>query len=143
MRMRADAPVLWRAQGESQIGAEPGRSLLLRGLSPGEQELLDHLPRRLGDASLLRAARRCSVNVERARALLGELRDQGALRSEESRPSKSSNAPSQTPAPGWPNGGQPTAPPTRRGPRTPTPNSSTAPDPLANDTPPHCHSAST
>lgn len=87
MRMRADAPVLWRAQGESQIGAEPGRSLLLRGLSPGEQELLDHLPRRLGDASLLRAARRCSVNVERARALLGELRDQGALRSEESRPS--------------------------------------------------------
>lgn len=33
--------------------------------------------------------------------------------------------------------------PTRRGPQTPTPNSSTAPDPLANDTPPHCHSVST
>ena len=33
--------------------------------------------------------------------------------------------------------------PTRRGPQTPTPNSSTAPDPLANDTPPYCHSVST
>ena len=63
---------------------------------------------------------------------------------DESQPSKSSNAPSQTPAPAWPNGGQRTdIPMTPAGLPPPMPNSSTAPDPLANDTPPHCHSAST
>ncbi len=42
----------------------------------------------------------------------------------------------RTPAPGWPNGGSPTVPPTTPGPRPPTPSSSTVPGPPGNATPP-------
>lgn len=48
------------------------------------------------------------------------------------------SAPCQTPAPGWPNGGRPTAPPTTRGPQPRMPNSSSAPAPPGNATPPPC-----
>ena len=43
MRVRGNTPVLWRGQGESQLGAEPGTALVLTGLSHREQQFLDRL----------------------------------------------------------------------------------------------------
>ena len=66
MRVRGDAPVLWRTTGQTQIGVEPGRSLVLTGLTAAEQQLLDHLPRRMSPDDVYRASRRCRVPLPRA-----------------------------------------------------------------------------
>ena len=109
MRVRGDAPVLWRTTGQTQIGVEPGRSLVLTGLTAAEQQLLDHLPRRMSPDDVYRASRRCRVPLPRAQDLLGRLRAEGVLRGAGSRPTTPGN-PSQAvtwqahgPA-GWPEG---------------------------------------
>lgn len=86
MRVRGDAPVLWRTTGQTQIGVEPGRSLVLTGLTTAEQQLLDHLPRRMSPDDVYRASRRCRVPLPRAQDLLGRLRAEGVLRGGGSRP---------------------------------------------------------
>ena len=86
MRVRGDAPVLWRTTGQTQIGVEPGRSLVLTGLTAAEQQLLDHLPRRMSPDDVYRASRRCRVPLPRAQDLLGRLRAEGILRGAGSRP---------------------------------------------------------
>lgn len=86
MRVRGDAPVLWRTTGQTQIGVEPGRSLVLTGLTAAEQQLLDHLPRRMSPDDVYRASRRCRVPLPRAQDLLGRLRAEGVLRGAGSRP---------------------------------------------------------
>lgn len=86
MRVRGDAPVLWRTTGQTQIGVEPGRSLVLTGLTAAEQQLLDHLPRRMSPDDVYRASRRCRVPLPRAQDLLGRLRAEGVLRGGGSRP---------------------------------------------------------
>lgn len=79
MRLRADAPIVWRAPGQSQIGVEPGRALVLEGLDAPEQRFLDHLPRRTTDIEVRRAARRAGLSFTRARALLRRLRHEGVV----------------------------------------------------------------
>ena len=86
MRVRGDAPVLWRTTGQTQIGVEPGRSLVLTGLTTAEQQLLDHLPRRMSPDDVYRASRRCRVPLPRAQDLLERLRAEGVLRGGDSRP---------------------------------------------------------
>ena len=41
MRVRGQSPILWRRVGQSQLGAEPGHAVVIDGLSPQEQQLLD------------------------------------------------------------------------------------------------------
>ncbi|WP_196717392.1 hypothetical protein [Actinomyces trachealis] len=43
MHLRAGAPVLWRGPGVTQIGSTPGRAVVLSGLQPREQLLLEQL----------------------------------------------------------------------------------------------------
>ncbi|SDN82599.1 hypothetical protein SAMN05216355_11643 [Actinomyces ruminicola] len=75
MRIRGQSPVLWRAPGESQIGAEPGHALILSGLTSGEQSLLDRLPEEIRPSSIYRAARWSRVPLERAREIIRGLAD--------------------------------------------------------------------
>ncbi|MDO4244225.1 MAG: thiamine biosynthesis protein ThiF [Actinomyces sp.] len=79
MRIRGDSPVLWRAPGQTQVGAEPGHAVVLEGLSPSEQRLLDRLPAAISPDTLYRAARWTKVPLARAREVLDLLREQGAL----------------------------------------------------------------
>lgn len=79
MRVRGNTPVLWRGQGESQLGAEPGTALVLTGLSPREQQFLDRLHNSLEPAALYRNARWARIPVARARELVAELTGAGAL----------------------------------------------------------------
>ncbi|WP_103062585.1 thiamine biosynthesis protein ThiF [Actinomyces qiguomingii] len=79
MRIRGQSPVLWRAPGESQIGAEPGHALILSGLTSGEQLLLDRLPDEIRPAGIYRAARWSRVPLERARAIVSDLCEAGVI----------------------------------------------------------------
>ncbi|WP_127841663.1 hypothetical protein [Actinomyces wuliandei] len=79
MRIRGYSPVLWRRQGESQIGAEAGHATVLTGLSQQEQHLLDRLPATLETGSVYHAARHTQVPVARAREILQDLERRGTL----------------------------------------------------------------
>ena len=79
MRVRGQSPVLWRRVGQSQIGTEPGHAVVLDGLSPQEQQLLDRLPPDLSPADVYQVARWSEVPVARARQILSALDEAGAL----------------------------------------------------------------
>ncbi|WP_257210284.1 thiamine biosynthesis protein ThiF [Actinomyces ruminis] len=79
MRIRGHSPVLWRAPGETQIGAEPGHAMVLSGLTNGEQLLLDRLPEEIRPAGIYRAARWSRVPLERAREIVRDLREVGII----------------------------------------------------------------
>ncbi|WP_210729327.1 thiamine biosynthesis protein ThiF [Actinomyces procaprae] len=75
MRIRGQSPVLWRAPGESQIGAEQGQAIVVSGLTSGEQQLLDRLPEEILPGTLYRAARWSRVPLERAHEILHNLHE--------------------------------------------------------------------
>ncbi|WP_238994438.1 MULTISPECIES: thiamine biosynthesis protein ThiF [unclassified Actinomyces] len=79
MRFRGQSPVLWRAPGESQIGAEQGHATILSGLTSGEQQLLDRLPAEIQPGGVYRAARWSRVPLERAREIIGDLKEVGVI----------------------------------------------------------------
>ncbi|VEG30079.1 thiamine biosynthesis protein ThiF [Actinomyces howellii] len=87
MRIRGQSPVLWRAPGQTQVGAEPGHAVVLEGLSPAEQRLLDHLPAVISAEDVYRTARWTKVPMSRAREVLGLLREAGALAEDDAAPS--------------------------------------------------------
>ena len=57
MRVRGQSPILWRCLGQSQVGAEPGHAVVVDGLSPQEQQLLDRLPTSLSPSDVYQVAR--------------------------------------------------------------------------------------
>ncbi|MPV89910.1 thiamine biosynthesis protein ThiF [Georgenia ruanii] len=65
--------MLWRGAGESQVGVDPRCSVLLRGLTPAEQRVLEALVRAPTEADLLRLGRSAGVTPERVRELVAEL----------------------------------------------------------------------
>lgn len=79
MRIRGHAPVLWRAPGQTQIGAEAGHAVVLEGLTPQEQQLLDRLPSAFDPDAVYRTSRWTRVPMDRARQILDQLRRDGAL----------------------------------------------------------------
>lgn len=79
MRVRGQSPILWRRVGQSQLGAEPGHAVVIDGLSPQEQQLLDRLPADLSPDGLHRAARRSEVPLSRVRQILSLLDEAGVL----------------------------------------------------------------
>ena len=79
MRFRGQSPILWRRVGQSQIGTEPGHAVVLDGLSPQEQQLLDRLPPDLSPGDVYQVARWSEVPVARARQILSALDEAGAL----------------------------------------------------------------
>ncbi len=82
MRVRGQSPVLWRCEGSSQIGSEPGIALVVEGLDGPAQRFLDRLPAEERDAGpgwVRLAARWAGLAVEDAEALVSGLLDAGAL----------------------------------------------------------------
>ena len=79
MRFRGQSPILWRRVGQSQIGTEPGHAVVLDGLSPQEQQLLDRLPPDLSPADVYQVARWSEVPVARAHQILSALDEAGVL----------------------------------------------------------------
>lgn len=79
MRIRNGLRVLWRRPGESQVGVDERRAVVLTGLSLPEQQWLDHLERERSHDQLLVAARRLGVVQGRVRELLAELSGHGLL----------------------------------------------------------------
>ena len=79
MRVRGHSPVLWRRVGQSQIGTEPGHAVVLDGLSPQEQQLLDRLPPDLSPGDVYQVARWSEVPVARAHQILSALDEAGVL----------------------------------------------------------------
>ncbi|MDU0348198.1 thiamine biosynthesis protein ThiF [Actinomyces sp. MRS3W] len=82
MRIRGQSPILWRAPGESQIGAEPGHALVLSDLTGGEQLLLDRLPAEIRPDDVYRAARWSKVPLQRAHTIIRGLREAGVIDTE-------------------------------------------------------------
>ncbi|GAA4416464.1 ThiF family adenylyltransferase [Georgenia halophila] len=82
MRLRTGLSVLWRGQGESQIGVDPRCAVVLEDLSPGEQRVLDHLDRggyEPTEADLVRVGRTAGVRAGRVRELIRLLERSGVL----------------------------------------------------------------
>lgn len=79
MRIRGQSPVLWREAGQTQVGAEPGYAVVMEGLTSQEQRLLDRLPSAIDPDAVYRTARWSRVRIERARQILDQLRQDGAL----------------------------------------------------------------
>lgn len=79
MRIRGGLPVLWRREGESQIGVEAGSAVVLTGLTTAEQHWLDLLERDRSEDELLTAARNHGIALERATAVLTTLESHGLL----------------------------------------------------------------
>lgn len=69
--------MFWRAPGESQIGIDPRLAVVLDGLDPVQQLLLERLPEVGGEAELNDLARDLGVGRAPVRALLDRLTDTG------------------------------------------------------------------
>ncbi|WP_167203063.1 thiamine biosynthesis protein ThiF [Actinomyces respiraculi] len=77
VRLRGGASVLRRADGEVQVGAEPGRAPVLTGLSEDDTAMLVQLGEQAHSAR--RRARRKQVGPARTRELYAELSRHGVL----------------------------------------------------------------
>lgn len=87
MRLRPGLSVLWRCEGESQIGTDPRCAVVLGGLTAGEQQVLDHLRHGPTEADLLRVGKTAGVSPARVRELVSMLDRGGVLdRREGARP---------------------------------------------------------
>ncbi|MFH5824037.1 ThiF family adenylyltransferase [Georgenia sp. AZ-5] len=85
MRLRPGLVVLWRREGESQIGADPRCAVVLEDLTPGEQRVLDHLRHAPTEADLVRVGRTAGVGADRVRELVTLLTRSGVLAPEPGR----------------------------------------------------------
>lgn len=82
MRLRGQSPVLWRSEGSSQIGSEPGLALVVDDLDGPAQRFLDRLPAEEADAGpgwVRLAARWAGLALDDAERLVSELVRVGAL----------------------------------------------------------------
>ncbi|MEE6273652.1 ThiF family adenylyltransferase [Georgenia wangjunii] len=79
MRLRAGLAMLWRREGESQVGTDPRCAVVLEGLAPAEQRLLDRLENETTTAELLKLGRSSGVPAARVRALVSLLAHAGVL----------------------------------------------------------------
>lgn len=79
MRLRPGLSVLWRREGESQVGVDPRCAVVLEGLTPAEQRLIDHLHHEPTEADLVRVGRTHGVAAERVRELVALLVRSGVL----------------------------------------------------------------
>lgn len=71
---------LWRARGQTQIGADPRLALVLDGLSQREQRFVDSLAwPRLREVPLRQVVRQHGVDPRRASAIVEHLRRHGSL----------------------------------------------------------------
>ncbi|GAB2675730.1 thiamine biosynthesis protein ThiF [Thalassiella azotivora] len=78
LRLRPGLATAWRAPGRLQVGLDAD-AVLLDGLSPDDERVLDLLDGASGPAELLRRAGRAGVDVGRARSLLLRLESAGVL----------------------------------------------------------------
>lgn len=76
---RGGVRVFWRAPGESQIGVDPRLAVVIDGLDPVQQALLERLPELGGEAELNALARELGVGRAAVRALLDRLGGTGFL----------------------------------------------------------------
>lgn len=79
MRLRPGLVVLWRRKGESQVGVDPRCAVVLEDLTPGEQNVLDHLRHEPTEADLIRVGRTNGVAAGRVRELIALLGRSGVL----------------------------------------------------------------
>lgn len=82
MRLRGQSPVLWRCEGSSQIGSEPGLALVVEDLDGPAQRFLDRLPADEAEAGpgwVRLAARWAGLALEDAEGLVADLEAAGAL----------------------------------------------------------------
>src|SRR5690625_82131 len=77
MWIRPGFQVYWRGPGETQIGLEPRSGMVLNGLSPAEQRLLDRLPHCFDVAEVRLHGRELGLAERAVDALLGRLRQRG------------------------------------------------------------------
>ncbi|MFD1507488.1 thiamine biosynthesis protein ThiF [Georgenia yuyongxinii] len=87
MHLRPGLSVLWRGPGESQVGVDPRCAVVLDGLTPGDQRVVEHLTRGPTPADLQRVGRAVGVEPERVRELVARLKAAGVL---DTRPTRSS-----------------------------------------------------
>ena len=71
--------MLWRSPGTSQVGIDPRFAVVLEGLDPIQQSLLEQLPRLGGEPELNVYARHLGVGRAPVRALLDRLDERGYL----------------------------------------------------------------
>ncbi|WP_127126736.1 thiamine biosynthesis protein ThiF [Georgenia sp. SYP-B2076] len=79
MRLRPGLSVLWRREGESQVGVDPRCAVVLEHLTPPEQRLVDHLRHEPTEADLLRVGRMLRIPPERVTELVALLARSGVL----------------------------------------------------------------
>lgn len=77
VKLRHGWQMLWRCEGESQVGLSP--RLVLHDLSLAEQQLLDMLERDRSPTDLHRSSRRLGVSQKRLRELLATLTEYDLL----------------------------------------------------------------
>lgn len=82
MRLRPGTHVLWRCEGSSQVHADPRLAVVLDGLTPEEQRLLDGLERETSEQAVLTRGRELGLRPARVRELLGMLNSCGAVERE-------------------------------------------------------------
>jgi bacteriocin biosynthesis cyclodehydratase domain-containing protein len=75
--LRPGVRVLWRGPGTSQIGIDPRCAVVLEGLDPVQQGLLEQLPRLGGEPELNAYARGLGVGRAPVRALMDRLEERG------------------------------------------------------------------
>lgn len=84
--MRTRSQVLWRREGESQVGVDGPFAVVLENLSPAEQRLVERLERGGTMNELLARGRELGVPSGRVREVLGILTRAGALLDSEEDP---------------------------------------------------------
>lgn len=77
--LRPGVRVFWRRPGESQVGVDPRCAIVIDGLDPIEQGLLEQLPRLGGEPDLNALARELGVGRAPVRRLLERLEGAGYL----------------------------------------------------------------
>ncbi|WP_448073007.1 ThiF family adenylyltransferase [Georgenia yuyongxinii] len=92
MHLRPGLTVLWRGPGESQVGLDPRCAVVLDGLTPGDQRVVEHLSRGPTPADLQRVGRAVGVEPERVRDLVTRLEAAGVLVTAPTRPAWSLTA---------------------------------------------------
>lgn len=79
MQLRAGLEVLWRRDGESQVGTDGRCGVIVTGLTAAEQRLLEHLRLSPAEEDLRRRARTLGVDPQRASEVFALLGRAGVL----------------------------------------------------------------
>lgn len=79
MHIRGQAPILWCAQGTSQVGVRGRGVAVLTDLSTDEQSFLARLPDHLSQEVIYRTARAAGVPLSAAQHLISRVEDAGVI----------------------------------------------------------------